>query len=98
MNTHDITPQSIQVREVAKGERLQILPRRFGRYMLTVEHAIYRFMGELSVQYQGGYWRYVELSNGGFYMAPAQEEKLDVGVATNGFGGEMSADAAGITA
>ena len=77
---------------------MQVLPRRFGRNMLIVEQAIYTFMRKLSSQYTGGYWNYLELSNGGFYMAPAHDEPMDVFVETNGFKGQMSADAAGITA
>ncbi|WP_407240737.1 antirestriction protein [Escherichia coli] len=38
-----------------------------------------------------------ELSNGGFYMAPARDEMLNI-EAMNYFSGQMSADAAGITA
>jgi hypothetical protein len=79
------TPQRIEAREILEIERLQMLPRHFGRHMITVEHAVYTFMRELSKEYTGGYWSYVELSNGGFYMAPIQETHLNVTVDTNGF-------------
>jgi hypothetical protein len=102
-NTHmnssiDITSTKIDAREVPNDERLQILPRHFGRHMLTVEAAVYAFMRKLAKQYTGGYWNYFELSNGGFYMAPAHETPFDICVDTNGFENRMSADAAGITA
>jgi hypothetical protein len=90
--------QRIEAREIPDGERLQILPRHFGRHMLTVEHAIYSFLRKLSSEYTGGHWSYFELSNGGFYMAPTHQTSLQVSVDTNGFDGPMSADAAGITA
>jgi hypothetical protein len=90
--------ERIEAREIPDSERLQILPRHFGRHMLTVEHAVYSFMRRLSSEYTGGYWIYVELSNGGFYMAPTHEAPFNVRVDTNGFEGPMSADAAGITA
>ena len=90
--------QRIEAREISDRERLPILPRHFGRHMLTVEHAVYSFMRRLSSEYTGGYWIYVELSNGGFYMAPTHEAPFNVRVDTNGFEGPMSADAAGITA
>jgi antirestriction protein len=94
----DTTSQKIQAREIPNDERLQALPHHFGRHMLTVEHAVYAFMRKLSTQYTGGYWNYRELSNGGFYMAPTQDTPFNVGVDSNGFEGQMSADAAGITA
>jgi hypothetical protein len=81
---------------VPEHQRLQVLPRHFGRHMLIVEQTVYCFMMRLSPDYQGSYWHYYELSNGGFYMAP-HGEKLRICVEGNGFEGEMSTDAAGIT-
>jgi len=49
---------AIVAREVEESERLQMLPRHFGRDMLTVEYAIFAFMRKLSAQYTGGYWNY----------------------------------------
>ena len=98
MSTIDSNTQAIVAREVAENERLQMLPRHFGRDMLTVECAIFAFMRKLSVQYTGGYWTYYELTNRGFYMAPQSDSRFLVAVDTNDFTGEMSADAAGITA
>ena len=93
------TAPSIQAREVPDAERMQMLPRHFGRDMMTVETAIYTFMRRLTRQYRGGFWRFFELSNGGFYMAPEGEHAtFNICVDENGFDGEMSADAAGITA
>jgi hypothetical protein len=97
MNTN-LTSQNIEAREVANDQRLQILPRHFGRDMLTVEYAVYAFMRKLATQYTGGYWTFFELSNGGFYMAPECETPVHISVDGNGFEGSMSADAAGITA
>ena len=94
----ETTSQRIQARQIPDSERLQVLPRRFGRHMLTVEYAVYAFMRKLSDQYTGGYWTYLELSNGGFYMAPTREAPFNVSIDSNGFQGQMSADAAGITA
>jgi hypothetical protein len=90
--------EPIVAREVADDERLQTLPRHFGRDMLTVEGAIFTFMRELSPHYTGGYWTFFELSNGGFYMAVQTDARFLIGVDGNGFEGEMTADAAGITA
>ena len=98
MNSIESNPQAIVAREVADNERMQMLPRHFGRDMLTVEYAIFAFMRKLSSRYTGGYWVYFELSNRGFYMAPQTEGRFPISVDGNGFECEMSADAAGITA
>src|SRR6267154_2667523 len=99
MNTSiDPTSQRIEAREVQDTERMQMLPRHFGRDMLTVESAVYTFMRKLATQYTGGYWTFFELSNGGFYMAPECETTFHISVHGNSFEGAMSADAAGITA
>jgi len=94
----DYTSQKIEAREVSNDERMQMLPKHFGRDMLTVEYAIYAFMRKLAREYTGGYWTFFELSNGGFYIAPECESTFQICVDTNGFDGTMSADAAGITA
>ena len=46
---------------------------------------------------EAGFWDFIELSNGGFYMAPQHEGTFRFSVDTNGYEGEMSPDAAGIT-
>lgn len=87
----------ITAQQVAEDARIEVLPRHFGRQMLRVEDAVYTFLRHLAVEYRGGFWQFYELSNGGFYMAP-QVEPLRVKVSANGYDGQMSADAAGITA
>ena len=89
----DTISTKIEAREIPNLERLQILPRHFGRHTLTVEYAVYAFMRKLSNQYTGGYWNYLDLSNGGFYMAPTRDTSFEIVVDTNGFEGQMSADA-----
>jgi hypothetical protein len=87
----------IEAYRVPDDARLGTLPRHFGARMVVVENAIYGFMRNLAPEYQGGYWHLYELSNGGFYMAP-EMPSVRLCVAGNGFEGEMTADAAGITA
>lgn len=66
-------------------------------FPLKLEPTIFAFADRLAPSYGGGYWLFYALSNGGFYMAPAMESKFDVSC-ENGFEGELSADALGITA
>ncbi len=83
---------------VPESRRLNIAATLFGhRFPLQLEPAIYQFAGFLSEDYRGGYWHFYTLSNGGFYMAPAGEGCFAVS-AENGYEGELSGDALGVTA
>lgn len=82
---------------VSDKNRLAMLPKHFGHFMMGIENRVYGFMREMCDAYDGGYWHYYELSNGGFYMAPDMDEQLTISVESNLVCGEMSADAAGIT-
>jgi len=83
---------------VSDAERMLALPRHFGSQLLEAETTIFAGLRELSADYQGAYWHFYELSNGGFYMAPDVSEPFRIEVMGNGYRGRMSADAAGITA
>jgi hypothetical protein len=89
--------RSITAAIVSEEERLTVLPRHFGLHMMIFENSVYLFMRALSTGYTGGFWRFFELSNGGFYMAPEVTE-LPLRADGNGYEGRMSGDAAGITA
>lgn len=67
------------------------------RFPLMVEPYTFDSAGALSEDYKGGFWDFYILSNGGFYMAPTGRERFHVACA-NGFEGDLSADAFGITA
>ncbi len=95
---NDSLTRTIQACVVPNGDRPKALPRHFGRHMLTVEGAVYAFMRTVAPAYSGGYWNFFDLSNGGFYMAPQSDGLFAVFVDGNGYEGEMSPDATGITA
>jgi hypothetical protein len=97
MTSSTYIPARTEATLVAQSDRMNTLPSHFGQAMLLVERAIYGFMRSLASQYNGGFWKFYELSNGGFYMAPDSAETYRV-ISPNGFEGDMSADAAGITA
>ncbi len=88
----------ISVTLLADQQRLNFLPRHFGRQMMAVEQNLYTRLSELSSDYTGGYWNFYDLSNGGCYLAPTAPERMRIVVQGNDFEGTMSADAAGITA
>ena len=84
---------------VAEGDRLSFLPTYFGRHlMIRGEALVFGWLNRLSENYNGGYWHFYSLTNGGFYLALASDKPMRISVEGNGFDGEMSADAAGIVA
>lgn len=86
----------IEARAVPEHDRIGVLPRHFGRHMLTVEHRIYDFMAQFARGYAGGCWHFFELDNGGFYMSPPNDS-YEIRIDSSGFRENMSADAVGIT-
>jgi Antirestriction protein len=87
----------ITARPVPDSERLMALPRHFSHRLIIFEDGVYAFMRRFARDYRGGFWQFLELSNGGFYMSPSWEGTFRISVDSNGYDGEMSADAAGIT-
>lgn len=86
------------VKVTDSAERLQCLPQIAGKNCVVLEHTIYDMLSMLSDDYDGGYWDYYRLSNGGFYMAP--NGLLLYGIRSHGnfFEGEVFAETAGIIA
>lgn len=84
-------------RPLGDGERMTVPARLFGVSFTTrLEPFVFGIARTLSADYTGGYWEFYALGDGGFYMAPAGEERYGVRCA-NGFDGELSADALGVT-
>lgn len=93
------TNSAITATLVPDALRLEFLPRFFGKeFMLQGENAVYTFMSRLSPDYNGGFWKFYDLSNGGFYMSLDSDDPMLVEVDGNGFSDQMSADAASIVA
>jgi hypothetical protein len=83
---------------VPEAQRLQFLPRHFGSYMMVFERALYTQLHELCADYNGGFWNFYDLSNGGCYLAPSQPRGYRIIVSGNGFEGNLDAESAGIVA
>ena len=83
---------------VPEADRMDFVDTLFGiHYVLKLEPAVFTMAGRLAPNYNGGYWQFYALSNGGFYMAPRTDTIFDVN-ADNGFLGQLSGDALGLTA
>jgi hypothetical protein len=93
------TTNTISSHLVPEADRLAFVDKLFGiNYVLTLEPTVFRFAEQLAAPvYNGGYWQFFALSNGGFYMAPRLSTIFKVSC-ENGFEGKLSADALGLTA
>jgi uncharacterized protein YyaL (SSP411 family) len=92
---HAQTPLPTAAR-VPPSRRRSFLPKYFGpRLMMRGENLVYSWIRHLCKSYNGAYWHFYELPNGGFYLAPDLSETLKI-AADDGFEDELSSDAAGI--
>lgn len=66
-------------------------------FPMLLEPYVFAVADGIASDYNGGYWEFYSLSNGGFYMAPASCKPFSVSC-DNGFNGVLSADALGIAA
>ena len=91
------TPIAISRTLVPEDQRLSITERLFGlHFPFKLEPSIYTITENLTNDYKGGYWDFYALSNSGFYMALDSDQTFHV-ICMNGFEGELSGDALGIT-
>ena len=89
---------TITRKQVLNNKRIQHTAALFGlNFPLHLEPFVYAITGNIADDYNGGYWEFYELSNGGFYMAPHSDSRFNVSC-ENGFEGQLSGDALGIAA
>lgn len=89
---------TIHRKQILIQKRIQHTAHIFGlNFPLHLEPLVYAVASKIASGYNGGYWEFYSLSNGGFYMAPYSDTPFDVSC-ENGYEGELSADALGVTA
>ena len=91
--------QAVIHRELLTDDRRAYVPAKlFGAtaFPFKVEPTIFNMAGRLAAAYRGGFWDMYQLSNGGWYICPVSEAPFTV-TSENGYTGEMSPDALGIT-
>lgn len=93
-------PGQITASTVPGYARMAFLPRAFGpRHVIVGESAVFNWMKSLCPTYSGGFWDFVDLSNGGFYLRlQTDTPSFLLRVDGNGFEGELTPDAASIVA
>lgn len=93
-----MTLSTITRQQISDKLRIQHTADLFGiRFPLNIEPAVYSIAGNIASEYNGAYWEFYALSNGGFYMAPNSDTTYSISC-VNGYEGKLSADALGITA
>lgn len=84
---------------VPEARRSVFLPELFGpKLFFIAENNVYNFMQRLSPDYRGGFWNFLEYREKPLYLAPTSAPHYRIVCRTNGYEGEVSADAAGIIA
>ena len=75
-----MTTQTTVTRElVPEDQRLYITEKLFGvHFPLQLEPVIYGITERMAEDYDGGYWDFWTLSNGGFYMTPSEDRIFHV--------------------
>ena len=64
---------------VPEDQRLAITEKLFAcMFPMQLEPVIYAITERLAEDYNGGYWEFYQLSNGGFYMAPSEDRIFHV--------------------
>lgn len=88
----------VTARLVPDADRVQHTSRLFGiDFPMRLEPTVYAMASMLAAQYQGGYWEFYTLSNGGFWMAPRGDTIYDV-CCENGYEGKLSSSGLGFAA
>ena len=90
------TSSKITSKRIPVNQRVKVTAELFGlAFPMRLEPAVFSMAGSLAEAYQGGYWEFYTLSNGGFYMCPAADTPFHVSC-ENGFEGELSAEEFGL--
>jgi hypothetical protein len=83
---------------VPESERLAFVDKLFGiSYVIKLEPTVFTMAERIAPDYNGAYWTFHALGNGGFYMAPRFDTEFSVSC-ENGYEGKLSPDALGIIA
>lgn len=80
---------------VEEIDRLSFLPYLFGNDFLYAEASVYALAKKMMPEYEGGFWHFIRLPDGGGYMMP-DGDRFHLVNGENWFDRTVSADAAGI--
>ena len=83
----------ITARYISENARMNFMPAAFRGAFFSADHFIQSCLNRYAKDYQGGYWEYLQASNGAFFMEAPQPLWLSL---PNYFEGECSAREVGI--
>ncbi len=87
--------QRARVINVEESDRLSFLPYMFGNDFMLAELQLYALAKKWMPEYNGGFWHFIRLPEGGGYMMP-DCDRVHMINGENWFDRTVSADAAGI--
>lgn len=87
--------QRARVINVEESDRLSFLPYLFGDDFLIAEMQVYALASKMITGYEGGFWHFIRLPDGGGYIMP-DCGPVHLVNSENWFDRTVSADAAGI--
>ncbi len=62
----------ITARYISENARMNFMPAAFRGAFFSADHFIQSFLNRYAKDYQGGYWEYLQASNGAFFMEAPQ--------------------------
>ncbi|HGD7740417.1 TPA: antirestriction protein, partial [Escherichia coli] len=80
---------------VEESDRLSFLPYLFGNDFMIAEMQVYALARKMMPEYDGEFWHFIRLPDGGGYMMP-DGDRFHMINSENWFDRTVSADAAGI--
>ena len=92
---NNLATTPISKTQCAIGQRLYFLPHYLGRAHAAFQNRLFYFAKQLLEPYDGGYWEFYHLSNGGFVMALDDDEAITVN-SPNGSSAAVDAETASI--
>ncbi|EMJ3186403.1 TPA: antirestriction protein [Yersinia enterocolitica] len=101
MNQHRNTETNrLTTTRVSDAQRIHFWPKYFGQVpkWALIEPQVFRWLDRLCADYQGDFWDFYTLPNGGAFMVPGTAQDYVLLNAPNGNGATVSREAAGITA
>ncbi len=98
----DDCPSHVKAEKIQASQRISYAAKVFGlMFSIGVEPVIFYFAKQLCGEYTGGLWEFYKIFSPqgdlGFFMAPSDAEQKYTVSSLNGYEGDMSAEAFGIT-
>ena len=94
-DTDNLTTTPISKTQCVIGQRLYFLPHYLGRAHAVFQNCLFYLAKQLLEPYDGGYWEFYHLSNGGFVMTLDDNDTITVN-SPNGYSAEVDAETASI--